>query len=150
MTAHFAIDARIALRIVASQQLPGPYAFPGQPKLAGKQSSQLRRVRSRTGAAQHVVSSIPAQGDGRPARSRDELRPVCQQLQRCIEITLRHLGQGSSGVFAGEGGTPAQWLVCPHRGKRRRNAGLWIPGWMVLLQNQLQGAIFPPILQSGL
>ena len=92
-------------RSASSQRngLPRTHALAGKSELGGKQRAQLRRVRSRTGAAQHVILAVAAQRNRRPVRARNVLRAVGQQLQRSVQIPLRHFGQRISAASrAGE------------------------------------------------
>jgi hypothetical protein len=134
LAADVAIYAGIALGIVAAQRLARAHALAGESKLGGQQSAQLRRVRSAAGSAEHVVLAIAAQGDCRSARACDVLRAVRQQLQRSIEVALRHLGQRMASVFSREAHTRSRIARCKARfgfgargSKGRGDAGLHCP-----------------------
>ena len=68
-----------------------------------------------------------AQRDRRSSRSGDELCAVGQQLEGCIEIALRHLGQRASHIFSADA-RPRGHGPCGARCQERfSNTGTWIP-----------------------
>src|SRR5579863_5947396 len=100
LPAHIAIHAGIPLGIVAAQRFASPDALSRQSKLCGKKRTQFRSVRSGARPAEHVASPAAPQRNRCPAGASDELGPVREQLQCSVQIPLRHIGEGSSPVFA--------------------------------------------------
>jgi hypothetical protein len=101
LPADFAIDAGVALGIVAAQELARAHTLTGQSKLCGEQRAQFRRIRAGAGATEHVIAAITAKCDCCATRARDVLRAVGKQLQGSVEIALRHFGEGVSAVRSG-------------------------------------------------
>ena len=115
---------------------------PERPELDFEAGSELRRGGPGTGPADHLFA-LP-QPNGGPRCTGNRLGSLGQQLQRCLEIELRHLGQRPAAILSGKahsvekGFAGWQRFTCfalPHTGFARTRQLLLVQdgGWVHLI-----------------
>ena len=98
--ANFSVDPRISRQVVAVQELARADTFAGKARTHFEASSKLRRGWPGAGPADHLFA-LP-QPNGGPRCPGDGLGSLGQQLQRCLEIELCHLGERPTAVLSGK------------------------------------------------